>query len=100
MKSCAHCPSTTAPEGSAVYVNPRIGDLGLVAALDDGVGATSDCPGAATGPVGTEFYRPFGKCLDLKKLDVFSLGVVLFELVRRFSTSRFPPFPNYDLFMY
>jgi translation initiation factor 2-alpha kinase 3 len=89
VRACSECPNSSGGAG-ACYINPRIGDLGLVAALDDNPGseATTGCPSttAAAAPVGTEFYRPLTPCNDLAKLDIFSLGVVAVELLRNFDT--------------
>lgn len=78
LSSCKPC-----PQRECVYVTPRIGDFGLVAALGDKC-LVSD---AAAKPVGTEFYRPEGGDATIsEKLDVFALGVVGFEMLRKFDT--------------
>ncbi|ETI20869.1 hypothetical protein G647_07212 [Cladophialophora carrionii CBS 160.54] len=83
--SCVGCQTS-----SPYFVNPRIGDFGLVAELarnDDG-----NQPKSAAKPVGTEYYRPpsakalRGNHAD-EKLDVFALGVILVELLWPCSTS-------------
>lgn len=74
------------------FVNPRIGDFGLVADLERAAGRTlghssSGSSGGSTKAVGTEYYRPpqhgAGPNDDIldEKLDVFALGVVLLELL-------------------
>lgn len=72
LASCSSCTKRDTPQ----YVTPKIGDFGLVAALGE----------SAARAVGTEFYRPpvLGK-ID-EKLDVFSLGVLAFEMLVRFGT--------------
>lgn len=78
LSSCRSCPAR-----SCLHATPRIGDFGLVAALGNEC-LTSD---AMTKPVGTEFYRPEGGDAKVsEKLDVFSLGVVAFEMLKKFST--------------
>ncbi|KEF55448.1 PEK protein kinase [Exophiala aquamarina CBS 119918] len=81
--SCVGC------EGSSpYYINPRIGDFGLVAepTLDSMIGGTGN-----RRVVGTQYYRPppfrdaRNKCnsnavVD-EKLDVFALGVILVEML-------------------
>ncbi|CAI6247400.1 unnamed protein product [Periconia digitata] len=71
-----------------LLVTPRIGDFGLVTALADN-NATTAATATTAGikPVGTEFYRPpAGGMRASEKLDVFSLGVVTFEMLRHFDT--------------
>ena len=82
-------------EQKFVYVNPRIGDFGLVTTL-----AQPDAlpPQVASRAVGTEFYRPpVSSGISSEKLDVFALGVIAFELLHRFDTSTFLPFPTFEL---
>lgn len=95
-------------EGKAIYVTPCIGDFGLIAELKhsgkpstnlSGPGRrTSNSPiyepsplaTIAPKPVGTQFYRPpympSKEPIICEKLDVFSLGVIAFELVWKFTT--------------
>ncbi|GIJ98045.1 hypothetical protein Aspvir_000154 [Aspergillus viridinutans] len=103
------CPPCMANYGSTPdYCHPRIGDFGLVA----DVSHLNDCPTPSfeEGPklgrvVGTEFYRPplspngekhsngmfrtgnhqFSYIVD-ETLDVYALGVILFELLYRLNT--------------
>ncbi|KAF2842242.1 kinase-like protein [Patellaria atrata CBS 101060] len=80
------CHDCNQPTRNPIQLNVRIGDFGLVTAIarpDD----TS--PVVAAKAVGTEFYRPpvgNGKGHANEKLDVFALGVVLFEMLWRFGT--------------
>jgi translation initiation factor 2-alpha kinase 3 len=76
MSTCKHC-----PKRDCMHMTPRIGDFGLVAALTDSC-TLSD----AYKPVGTEFYRPQTSGGISEKLDVFALGVVAFEMLRKFGT--------------
>jgi len=69
-------------ERTCVHVTPRIGDFGLVAALDDRAMGTH--PDAR--PVGTELYRPPTHQGISAKLDVYALGVVAFEMLHKFGT--------------
>ena len=77
LSSCNSC-----SKRDSLHVTPRIGDFGLVAALDD------SCLALATvnKPVGTEFYRPESSSRVSEKLDVFALGVVGFEMLQKFGT--------------
>jgi translation initiation factor 2-alpha kinase 3 len=72
LSSCDRCHGR-----DCLYVTPKIGDFGLVAALGDN---------ATSKPVGTEFYRPpFGGSIS-EKLDVYALGVMTFEMLESFGT--------------
>jgi eukaryotic translation initiation factor 2-alpha kinase 3 len=75
------------------YLNPRIGDFGLVADIsglhDEPATDISDFSSKA---VGTEFYRPpppsrqnSSDAIN-EKLDVFALGILLFELLWKMNT--------------
>ncbi|KAI9757177.1 MAG: hypothetical protein M4579_003567 [Chaenotheca gracillima] len=105
------CPECPKKETEPVFVVPRIGDFGLVAEI----ARPEDCPietrdeSKSTGepitnlntdfkdfaspreqaprPVGTEFYRPATAptCTD-ERLDVFSLGIITFEMLWPFQT--------------
>ena len=77
LSTCPSCPGR-----ERVHVVPRIGDFGLVAALDD-----DRVPGdPAKKPVGTQFYRPDCSARNSEKLDVFALGVMAVEMLCKFST--------------
>jgi len=71
LSSCSLC-----KDRQYIYVTPKIGDFGLVAALGD----------AASKPVGTELYRPAVPSNVSGKLDVYALGVVAFEMLHKFGT--------------
>ncbi|KAF2447980.1 kinase-like protein [Karstenula rhodostoma CBS 690.94] len=72
LGSCSSCSKHDHPQ----YVTPKIGDFGLVAALGESV----------TKAVGTQFYRPVVQGKIDEKLDVFSLGVLAFEMLKHFGT--------------
>jgi translation initiation factor 2-alpha kinase 3 len=74
VSTCKPC-----PQRECMHVTPRIGDFGLVAALDLDIGTVSK-------PVGTEYYRPDASGRVNEKLDVFALGVMAFEMVQKFGT--------------
>ncbi|KAF2804848.1 kinase-like protein [Mytilinidion resinicola] len=80
ITSCHQCSRGVEPP-HCVYINPRIGDFGLVGALEDAL-----YTGPASKAVGTEFYRPTQTGPMSEKIDVFALGVILFELLREFPT--------------
>lgn len=85
LSSCTPC-----PHRESLHVVPRIGDFGLVTALDAtctaaGAGADADA-GAGIKPVGTEFYRPETSSRNSEKLDVFALGVIAVEMLCPFGT--------------
>lgn len=76
LSSCSSC-----EKRESLHIIPRIGDFGLVAALDDsclGIGNVK--------PVGTEYYRPETSARIDDKLDVFALGVIGFEMLSKFGT--------------
>lgn len=98
--ACRSCSSE--PNSPSQFCRPRIGDFGLVADIShlNEPAADGSITPYRTGPkiqrvVGTEFYRPPGNNdasgyfeeykID-EKLDVYALGVILFELVYRLST--------------
>ena len=90
------CPSC--PDAVPYYVNPRIGDFGLVSelaksaepGLDDDAGH-----GLGIKPVGTALYHPpvdetkahRSRAAIDEKLDVFALGIILVEMLCAFGTS-------------
>lgn len=77
VSTCKLC-----PKRDCLHITPRIGDFGLVAALDD---SCLDI-GTMSKPVGTEFYRPEASSKVSEKLDIFALGVVGFEMLQEFGT--------------
>jgi translation initiation factor 2-alpha kinase 3 len=77
VSTCKLCQKRT-----CLHITPRIGDFGLVAALDD----TCLDLRAGSKPVGTEYYRPEASSKVNEKLDVFALGVINFEMLQKFET--------------
>jgi eukaryotic translation initiation factor 2-alpha kinase 3 len=86
------CPSCGREAGTPFYLTPRIGDFGLVAEMttNEPVPPSTAHVSSVTSPgkpVGTEFYRPPVRTASVdEKLDVFALGVLLFELLWKFDT--------------
>ena len=85
--SCPSCPVST-----PYFINPRIADFGLVAEITRGKNP-EDQTTRSTKLVGTEMYRPRHSPDEQhsppridESLDVFALGVVLFEMLYRFGT--------------
>ncbi|OTB15211.1 hypothetical protein K445DRAFT_115008 [Daldinia sp. EC12] len=67
------------------WLNPRIGDFGLVTQLARGelpLSFSNDNNSTASDrPVGTTYYRPpSSKDVDNEKVDIFALGVVFIEM--------------------
>ncbi|KAI0850695.1 kinase-like protein [Daldinia vernicosa] len=67
------------------WLNPRIGDFGLVTQLARGglplSYASNDGSTTSNRPVGTTYYRPpLSKGADDEKVDIFALGVVFIEM--------------------
>jgi len=78
-----------------VFITPHIGDFGLVAELKDiqkGNHQEDATPNALAalssteGQPGTRFYHPKSSRAICPKLDVYSLGIIAFELVYQFGT--------------
>ncbi|KAI1391829.1 kinase-like protein [Hypoxylon trugodes] len=66
------------------WLNPRIGDFGLVAQLAQGeLPYVDDASSASSGkPVGTAYYRPPSSTgANDEKIDIFALGVVFVEML-------------------
>jgi len=80
-KQCKHHSNAT----SGPHLNLRIGDFGLVAqiARPDSTNLVSP-----TKAVGTELYRPLLLEPVQESLDVYALGVIAFELLHPFDTSK------------
>ncbi|OTA96822.1 hypothetical protein M434DRAFT_392509 [Hypoxylon sp. CO27-5] len=90
--SCTSC-RRKSDDAPSRWLNPRIGDFGLVAQLargelplsthtHDGNTAVSDKR------VGTTYYRPpSSKSIDDEKVDIFALGVVFVEMLCPCSTA-------------
>lgn len=84
------CPSCLDP--APRFVNPRIGDFGLVADLARATGSVHGSPGGSDGSkaIGTEYYRPPSHMHSAEvvdgRVDVFALGVILLELLWRCGT--------------
>lgn len=95
VKSCSECGN-----GAKVrryFITPHIGDFGLVAEIRKPVGDSVRTPRgedvfeptelARLAPAGSKFYLPEAPVnVICPKLDVYSLGVVAFELIYKFST--------------
>ncbi|KAH7027146.1 kinase-like domain-containing protein [Macrophomina phaseolina] len=82
---CADCARAGACKDS-FQLQVRIGDFGLVTELARPEG-TQQHHGGPERAVGTEFYRPPAPARQpSEKLDVFSLGVIAFELLWKFDT--------------
>ncbi|KAM7409015.1 hypothetical protein PAMA_002640 [Pampus argenteus] len=69
----------------------KIGDFGLVAAEDDDGGDDDKKRTERTGKTGTKSYMaPEQKCKKMydRKVDIFALGLIYFELLWRFSSGH------------
>ena len=100
INSCPQC--GTGSSNGRTYITPHIGDFGLITELKDKAESILVAP--EVGPVfessplaviasrqpGTKFYyppiMPRIQPIICQKLDVFSLGVITFEMVTKFST--------------
>jgi translation initiation factor 2-alpha kinase 3 len=90
---CAKCRHNNSTKPA--FICPRIGDFGLIHELKhidtEGVSGSGDAPFPFTSSnVGTTLYcpphQPKEKAIICPKLDVFSLGIIAFELVYHFAT--------------
>ena len=92
---CSECGCS--PEDEHTYITPHIGDFGLVAEIRKPIGDSIRTPRgehvfeptelARLAPAGSIFYLPQTSVnVICPKLDVYSLGVVAFELVYKFGT--------------
>ncbi|KAI0472839.1 kinase-like protein [Xylariaceae sp. FL0804] len=84
--SCPSCPASAPESGVATssWLNPRIGDFGLVAQLAHGeIPSPSNSASETTNKaVGTTYYQPPPpRRANDEKLDTFALGVVFVELM-------------------
>jgi eukaryotic translation initiation factor 2-alpha kinase 3 len=67
------------------YLTARLGDFGLVTAI----ARPEDIAEVPAKIVGTEFYRPINNPGRIdEKVDVYALGVICFELLWKFGTSK------------
>ncbi|KAF2094912.1 kinase-like protein, partial [Rhizodiscina lignyota] len=84
---CRGCLSSDDFDKTPIYMNFRIGDFGLVAALAS-EGSLPESAQQTPRAVGTEHYRPRSATVGVadEKLDIFALGVILFELLWPFGT--------------
>ncbi|KAI0839446.1 kinase-like protein [Hypoxylon sp. FL0890] len=91
--SCNSCRRRKADDTPPRWLNPRIGDFGLVAQLARGelplaTQAHNDNSAASDKRVGTAYYRPpSSKGVDNEKVDIFALGVVFVEMLCPCSTA-------------
>lgn len=99
ITACSECPQSTYEEN--IYIIPHIGDFGLIAKIEDSASQNVAVPSspnpspiamlssvAAFHQPGTRFYCapdvvPRVIC---PKLDIYSLGVIMFEMLWEFGT--------------
>jgi translation initiation factor 2-alpha kinase 3 len=97
ITACQRCKSEcewpSGQETKPVYITPCIGDFGLIAELKDATQtnfSASPLSQLQPKPVGTQFYRPTQIPLHepkiCPKLDIYSLGIIAFELAYQFGT--------------
>lgn len=91
ISECGHC-----PKSQPAWISPRIGDFGLVHDLSSSsppMSATETNPaksGAVSTAPGTATYLPLNlrkSSTICAKLDVYSLGIIAFEMSYQFGTS-------------
>ena len=79
LMSCTDCHLQDTP--NPICLEVRIGDFGLVAVADP---ESNAAPPAQA--VGTQMYRPSVPQACQPSLDIYALGIVAFELLRKFDT--------------
>lgn len=88
--SCRPCAESDEGQTSNPrWLNPRIGDFGLVHQLAQGdVSSSPQSPESLQNEAGTRYYQPpqQGEKKD-EKIDIFALGVVLVEMLCRCGTA-------------
>lgn len=103
ITACKECPQSGSDEN--VYIIPHIGDFGLIAKLEDSQDVAapttpSSKPPFKPSPIavlpsvaashqpGTRFYcaPDTGSRIICPKLDIYSLGVIMFEMLWEFGT--------------
>lgn len=96
MAACQQCKESGNRNKEPLYVTPHICDFGLAAKLDeldmvDGKDSKALVKGKINKPVGTKHYRPANmptsEPIICPKLDMYSLGVIAFELIMKFETA-------------
>lgn len=102
ITSCSGCNLSGAKQRK-MFLTPCIGDFGLIAEMEQPDTAESESSSSAQAshqltraasvnpaPVGTQFYRPAKMPTEspiiCPKLDIFSLGVITFEMIYKFNT--------------
>jgi translation initiation factor 2-alpha kinase 3 len=82
---CSHCRASNAANPAMISV--CIGDFGLVSKIAEDIDGGPSPTRKAVSPVGTELYRPIALPTSVSpSLDIFSLGVIAFELLYKFNT--------------
>ncbi|KAI0537182.1 kinase-like domain-containing protein [Xylaria digitata] len=87
--SCRLCAESNKESSSSRWLNPRIGDFGLVHQLAQGeVPSSSQSSTGSRNDAGTTYYQPprRGERKD-EKIDIFALGVVFIEMLCRCNTA-------------
>lgn len=95
ISSCLECANS--PGGQHTFITPHIGDFGLIAEIRKPEGDSARTPRsehvfeptelARLAPAGSKLYMPQAPVdVICPKLDVYSLGVVAFELLYKFGT--------------
>jgi len=86
ITACRDCDNST---DRHTFITPHIGDFGLAADYDPAADDSNTVMALVEGPthlVGTKHYRPTTRRKICPKLDVYSLGIIAFELVYPMST--------------